>query len=427
MIDAALASEINFLEHSAHELREILEKINDPTTFSLSQALCLTALIRSRKPDILIDLGTGNGNSAAIAAYAFETIQSAAKVHTFDIDRSWLEDAGPKLPDSIGTHVVSHKGDLTLFDFGPLLVHSKSAIVFWDAHGHEIAEKVLSEIMPKIWQLPHIVLCHDISDNRFQSREQRAYGNRPPWRGMNYYYRAEPTNYVNVGHFQTIVDQVIPIMDFCFRNSVDLQSCDYAVSLLATSLKDRFTRILQREGALTDIQMAYFSLQGQEWATFPRPRRNPMIGPPPESNDSKCLYSISSAGFGKLHRNFYGARAGCNDNFQLDSPSVANFETSKDHFATEFFDLPAASASQNDADELSLLIALEWSGPHIQHCEIVIQDQRFNQVTCFESETTPVVQRIVNVAPGSRIRLIMRAPIPGKCLLPSKLGVFLMD
>jgi len=81
---------------------------------------------------------------------------------------------------------------------------------------------------------PHLVICHDISDNRFTG-QSHSYEGRPFWRGMddfNTHLGTQPRSYLNLGWLSTIVDQAIPILDFCWRNEIELHSADLELSKL---------------------------------------------------------------------------------------------------------------------------------------------------------------------------------------------------
>ena len=121
----------------------------------------------------------------------------------------------------IAKRVVPHVGDLTEFDFFPILEPAGSVLVFWDAHGFAVADAVLTRIMPLLAERRHVVVCHDISDNRFHP-ERRSYGGLPFWRGMDYFYNKRDTTEINIGWLCAVVDQILPLTDFCFRNDIEI-------------------------------------------------------------------------------------------------------------------------------------------------------------------------------------------------------------
>ncbi len=231
MIVAAIENNIDALENLASELRAVLAVDRRPGNLFSRQALCLAALCLERRPEVVLDLGTGRGNSAAVFSVVGRTLEDLGHdltVHTFDTQDRWNAETSPKLDASITKRVVPHVGDLTEFDFFPILEPAGSVLVFWDAHGFAVADAVLARIMPLLAERSHVVVCHDILDNRFLP-ERRPYGGLPFWRGMDYFYNKRDTTEINIGWLSAIVDQILPLTDFCYRNNIEIQSFDYAI------------------------------------------------------------------------------------------------------------------------------------------------------------------------------------------------------
>jgi hypothetical protein len=208
-------------------LAEALDKINDPRNLSLAQALMLSSVAFDFRPDVIIDLGTGNGNSAATFGLAARAVGAA--VYTFDRVERWqgaLDSYLSTIADRFA-RVTPIVGDLTATDFAPLVNPAARVLVFWDAHGYAIAERILAHLMPLIADKPHHVICHDMQDKRFLPEARRAYGGKRLWRGMtDFYENQDTTAHATIGWTFTIVDQVIPILDFCWRNAIELHSFD---------------------------------------------------------------------------------------------------------------------------------------------------------------------------------------------------------
>lgn len=246
-------------------IRHHLAAIGRPGDLIAPQAFALAIAGMRLDPDIAIDLGTGYGNSSCILS----TVCRA--VHSFDLADHWTP--GHPIPEG----VTRHLGDLTQFDFTPLLVPARRVLLFWDAHGFDIAEHVLGHILPLIAGRPHVVLCHDISDNRYL--RQDSYGGKRMWRGMSAFYETpdEFANF-NLGWLNGNVDQLIPILDFCSRNGIELRSLDHEFSGLPDGRQKELQWMLDRE--MPDFHMVYFSASGTRH--FPRyqMRFNSQIGSP---------------------------------------------------------------------------------------------------------------------------------------------------
>jgi len=267
MLRDALIRHEAVLRAAAPGLEGRLATLECPDYMSPLQALCLAAFSLELRPDVVIDLGTGNGNSTAAFATARET-HGQGRIHTFDFKPYWEEFAASRLKKTglALDCVESRVGDLTRFDFRPLLAEAERVLVFWDAHGFAVAQHVLGHIMPAIVDKPHVVICHDISDNRFLHPSFKEYGGKRFWRGMGDYYKSDgQTHYGNIGWATSIVDQVIPIVDFCWRNDLELHSADYELN------EWRKTAFLagMSEPYRALAHLAYFSMNETSARRFP--------------------------------------------------------------------------------------------------------------------------------------------------------------
>lgn len=253
----------HFRSVPAHDIRRRLSAIGDPHNFTFQQALWLAALARQIGADVAIDLGTGLGNSAATLGTVCQT------VHSFDHSDHWRIRTLPDLTAAAlpAFNVKAYVGDMTKVDFRPLLKSAKSVVVFWDAHGFDIAELVFSHIMPLIADKPHVVVCHDISDSRHIS--VASYNGKRLWRGQTEFYRQpDAFAYVNVGWAIANVDQVIPISDFCARNGMELGSADQTFAQLSVEDQQAVTAVV----GLSErpyFHMAYFSMNQTRLRHFP--------------------------------------------------------------------------------------------------------------------------------------------------------------
>ncbi len=132
------------------------------------------------------------------------------------------------VPPEWFARVHALRGNILEIEYGELLAAAHRVLVLWDAHGFEIAEVVLGRILPQLVGKAHLVLMHDISDNRYAG-VSRAYDGAPLWKGQGWQARSgEARSRVNIGWMNSAVDQVIAIADFCARNRIELGSADHA-------------------------------------------------------------------------------------------------------------------------------------------------------------------------------------------------------
>jgi hypothetical protein len=139
--------------------------------------------------------------------------------------------------------------------------------VLWDAHGFEIAEIVLGRILPLISDRPHLVLMHDISDNRY-AHVSRSYADQPIWKGSTWDNgTGRSPNRVNIGWMNSQQDQVVAIADFAARNDLDVGSGDHEYATFFDAhpaYADEMRGMLGDRFFSTTAHWAFVSLFGKE-------------------------------------------------------------------------------------------------------------------------------------------------------------------
>ena len=126
-------------------------------------------------------------------------------------------------------------------------------LLFWDAHGFEIAECVLGAIMPLLAPIQHLVMMHDLSDTRYTSDEHMQYGENGLWKGNNW---SGPR--LKLGIIDSAVEQSVAALDFTTRNRVALDSADHSF---------RTTLSAAQQGEMSSLLGNLFNLQGH-WFYF---------------------------------------------------------------------------------------------------------------------------------------------------------------
>jgi hypothetical protein len=268
MLCAALHKHVDTLARRLPAIRKMLASLEGPATLNEQQALLLTAAVLELQPDVIIDLGTGPGNSAAIFA-----LSGAPHVYRFYREPENVVSAESKSKFTPCTSDrMARSGDLTTVDFLPLLKEAERIIVFWNAHGYDIAAHVLGHLMPLIADKPHWVICHDMEDSRYLPA-CKPYEGKSLWRGMEDYY-ANPST-TSFGIFEwayTVVDQAIPIFDFCWRNDTEFKSLDHEFkTLLDEGPREEVLRDLGLSPDTT-FSLGYFTLNETRSRNFPAPR-----------------------------------------------------------------------------------------------------------------------------------------------------------
>src|SRR5580692_1898596 len=162
--------------------------VNRPSDLSLFQFAQLLASVLDFAPDLILELGRGTGNSLCAFTEAANQLPSRCRVLSLCNTNDWqtitVPDVSRVVPASWFKPVEAIQGDILEFDYAKGLAGAKRVLIFWDAHGFEVAECVLGRILPIVSDRQHLVFMHDMSDARY-SPETNNYGERGLWKGAN--------------------------------------------------------------------------------------------------------------------------------------------------------------------------------------------------------------------------------------------------
>jgi FkbM family methyltransferase len=249
------------------ELRAAVDQPRDLLPFQFAQ---LMSVGLEFKPDVIIELGRFKGNSTCAFVEASNQSSQSIRVVSVCNSEEWQKTTVPRLrsavPENWFQPLEAHRADILSFDYASAVNGAKRVMLFWDAHGFEIAEFVLGEILPLIASKDHLVLMHDLSDTRYQSREQLAYGSNGLWRSNDWDGRR-----VKIGIVDSAVEQSIAALDFTTRNRLTFDSADHSFHTEFTpQQKQEMESVL---GDLFDTQGHWFYFTLNEHGgpyTFPR-------------------------------------------------------------------------------------------------------------------------------------------------------------
>lgn len=208
-------------------IEELYKTVASPGEMSLYQWAQLTAAVLEFQPDLIIELGRKAGNSTTCFLEAANELGGEnCRVVSICLDPTWqftserLKNVVPKGWFDAGNIV---QGNILTFDFAAALSQSKRCLVFWDAHGFDVAECVLGGLLPLLPPREHVVLMHDLSDLRYCSADS-SYETSGIWKGEN-----EGQAALWLGWIFSRVSQSISILDFTTRNNISLQSADESI------------------------------------------------------------------------------------------------------------------------------------------------------------------------------------------------------
>jgi hypothetical protein len=198
----------------------------------LPQFVQLEAFALEYRPDLILELGRGRGNSTCAFTEAANQLNSAegseSKCRVISLCRSpsWEQDRPPGIaalmPDEWFQPLSTLRGDILDFDYPSLLSGARRVLLFWDAHGYDVAECVLAVILPLLVDREHVVIMHDINDARYEGPVATEYGERYLWRGNDHTGQSR----VRLGNIDSVVEQAVAIVDFASRNNLVLHSAD---------------------------------------------------------------------------------------------------------------------------------------------------------------------------------------------------------
>jgi len=203
--------------------------VNSPRELALYQWTQIAAFALEFRPDLIIELGRKNGNSTCCFLEVANQLKATGSctVLSLCLDDSWQRKTLPNLRPICPPRWFS-QGDIRIanildFDFSPILEKANRCLVFWDAHGFDVAECVLGGLLPSLVQKNHLVLMHDMTDARYE-HPQVAYHGAGLWKGESasgFYFR--------IGNIVSNVAQAISIVDFASRNLLPLHSASESI------------------------------------------------------------------------------------------------------------------------------------------------------------------------------------------------------
>jgi hypothetical protein len=233
LVSRCLVNQARPIAANADRLRRLHEAVGHSNDLKLHQWTHFYALALEYQPDLVIEFGRGYGNSTCVFAEALKHGDRASRLVSLCNSSSWADVTLPKLQDLVDTAWLSRlevrTGDIRDFDLAEIVAEAGRILVLWDAHGVAVADCVLARLMPLIGDRDHFVVMHDVSDNRYTGN-RFDYGGRPFWRGQDEGWRGD-TSRLYLGWIDTVVEQVIPAIDFATRNHIELGSADHRVKL----------------------------------------------------------------------------------------------------------------------------------------------------------------------------------------------------
>ena len=225
-------------------------------------------------PDMILELGRGKGNSTCVFTEAANLLgPNSCRVLSLCLSNDWEVETSSKIKkivaDSWFKPLTALKTNIITFDYETALKNYKRVLVFWDAHGFEVAECVLGRILPLIAERPHLVIMHDLSDARYLDPASKNYGDKGLWKRNHWPEGAR----MRLGHIDSAVEQAISIVDFSSRNNISIESADHSYHSFFSANPDKADEMARLLGEFFSLNAHWFwfTLNDRSGAyTFPK-------------------------------------------------------------------------------------------------------------------------------------------------------------
>jgi hypothetical protein len=215
------------VQNARDRLLSLWRTVGHPVDLSGFQIAQLFALALEFQPDLIIELGRGYGNSTCVFTEAAHRLPNPCHVISLGDCATWDHKTIPRLRSVADEDwfrpLEAPIGDILAFDFEKALAGKKRVLIFWDAHGFEVAEYVLGTLLRLVQNMPHIVALHDMTDLRY-SGEPDPNGEYAVWKGSD-----NGEGRFCIGNLYSKVPQAISVLDFANRNRLTFDSADHSI------------------------------------------------------------------------------------------------------------------------------------------------------------------------------------------------------
>jgi cephalosporin hydroxylase len=165
------------------ELHRLFEAVDAPNDLEFQTWLSLHDLTVGHGPGLVIELGRGYGNSTVVFTDAARSRPKLRVVSIgYDEPSAWVTRTRPRLEQLVEAGwfdpLTVLQQDILETNFAAILQGHKRVLLFWDAHGDEVADAVLNRLMPTL-PAGSLVAVHDV----FDTREVTVRAEERPFRG----------------------------------------------------------------------------------------------------------------------------------------------------------------------------------------------------------------------------------------------------
>ncbi len=201
--------------------------IGGPRDFVRQHWLQLVSAVYAFKPDLVIELGRGYGNSTCALSIAAKMLRpQPCRILSLCLANSFVEISRPYLDSCINdptlfAPLTALNQDISTYDFARDVERAERVFVFWDAHGYELAMALLSGLFQLLQGKPHLCIVHDMADLKYMEQEYRRYDQGTAWLKAG----SAPPKYI-LGDVGSQFEEGVALVDFLGRNGLAFHSAE---------------------------------------------------------------------------------------------------------------------------------------------------------------------------------------------------------
>lgn len=267
----SLLNNLETLSADRKRIEDLITAVGRPTDLYPFQWVQIMAFVLEYQPDLILELGRGYGNSTCAFIETCHLMQSPCQVVSLCLSDDWGTRTIPNLRKVVNDNwfspVKAYIVNLFDYDYSKVLAGKKRVVVFWDAHGFDIAEFVFGHILLMIKDRDHLVIMHDISDARYVADSTRFYGSNGIWKGKNTWDGPR----IHVANIDSCVEQSVAALDFCTRNRIPFHSADESLIDISNEQWENITKVFGNDMVSRNGHWFWFTLnESTVEMTFPK-------------------------------------------------------------------------------------------------------------------------------------------------------------
>lgn len=203
------------------------EMMGGPRDFIGPQSLQIASMVYDFKPDFIVELGRGYGNSTCAMTHAVKLLRpSPIRFVSLCLSDAFNRESLPYLRANLKDAsafdpVEALETDILTFDFEAVTASAKRVFVFWDAHGFNVAQTILTRLLKPLRDRQHVAIIHDMADLTYLPPALKRFENEKQWHP----YGTSGPKYI-IGNVGAQYEEGFALVDFASRNGLPLLSAE---------------------------------------------------------------------------------------------------------------------------------------------------------------------------------------------------------